>query len=105
MAITTRDGLRAVVRRPAAVGKAVMAPANTESPLRSFLGQVTALGPGEAFGSPADGTKLGGWPSPIQAELTWAPFNEHPAEPQLCIQVVGDQAPGLTPLGSSVLYL
>jgi uncharacterized protein YwqG len=33
------------------------------------------------------GFKLGGWPSLIQSELTWAPFNQHPANPQYVFQI------------------
>jgi len=34
-----------------------------------------------------DGSKLGGWPYLIQAEIYWAPRNEHPANPQYVFQV------------------
>jgi uncharacterized protein YwqG len=33
------------------------------------------------------GVKLGGWPSLIQSEIFWAPFNKHPAKPQYVLQV------------------
>lgn len=33
------------------------------------------------------GVKLGGWPSLIQSEIFWAPFNRHPAEPQYVMQI------------------
>lgn len=33
------------------------------------------------------GLKLGGWPTLIQAEIYWAPWNEHPAAPEYVFQV------------------
>ncbi|HWE95072.1 MAG TPA: DUF1963 domain-containing protein [Tepidisphaeraceae bacterium] len=33
------------------------------------------------------GTKLGGWPTNIQAEIYWAPFNRHPANPRYVFQI------------------
>ena len=33
------------------------------------------------------GFKLGGWPSLIQSELTWAPYNQHPAKPRYVFQI------------------
>ena len=33
------------------------------------------------------GLKLGGWPSLIQSEIVWAPWNKHPAAPEYVFQV------------------
>lgn len=35
----------------------------------------------------ARGVKLGGWPSLVQSEISWAPLNRHPAEPRYVFQV------------------
>lgn len=35
----------------------------------------------------AGGTKVGGWPSTIQSEIFWAPFNQHPANPEYVFQI------------------
>ncbi len=40
----------------------------------------------EHFGA-ADGTKLGGWPKLLQAEIFWAPYNDHPANPAYVFQL------------------
>jgi hypothetical protein len=37
--------------------------------------------------SAAQGSKLGGWPSLIQSEIYWAPWNQHPAEPEFVFQL------------------
>ncbi len=34
-----------------------------------------------------DGLKLGGWPTLIQSEIYWAPWNKHPAQPEYVLQV------------------
>lgn len=34
-----------------------------------------------------DGFKFGGWPSLIQSEIYWAPFNKHVANPQYVFQI------------------
>lgn len=33
------------------------------------------------------GFKLGGWPTLIQSEIYWAPFNKHPASPEYVFQI------------------
>jgi hypothetical protein len=33
------------------------------------------------------GLKLGGWPTLIQSEIFWAPWNKHPASPEYVFQV------------------
>jgi uncharacterized protein YwqG len=33
------------------------------------------------------GLKLGGWPTLIQSEIFWAPWNEHPAKPEYVFQI------------------
>jgi hypothetical protein len=35
----------------------------------------------------APGLKLGGWPTLIQSEIYWAPWNEHPASPEYVFQI------------------
>lgn len=35
----------------------------------------------------AEGLKLGGWPTLIQAEIFWAPWNQHPADPEYVFQI------------------
>jgi len=35
----------------------------------------------------ADGLKLGGWPTLIQSEIYWAPFNRHAAAPEYVFQI------------------
>lgn len=34
-----------------------------------------------------EGVKIGGWPTLVQSEIYWAPFNQHPAEPQFVFQI------------------
>ena len=33
------------------------------------------------------GTTLGGWPTLVQAECDWGPFNRHPANPEFVFQI------------------
>ncbi|XEC96669.1 DUF1963 domain-containing protein [Paenibacillus tarimensis] len=33
------------------------------------------------------GFKIGGWPTLIQSEIFWAPYNQHPAEPKFAFQI------------------
>ena len=35
----------------------------------------------------ASGLKLGGWPTLVQSEIFWAPWNKHPASPQYVFQI------------------
>ncbi|HEV3089380.1 MAG TPA: DUF1963 domain-containing protein [Candidatus Elarobacter sp.] len=37
--------------------------------------------------SASPGSKLGGWPSLIQGEVSWAPWREHPANPEYAFQL------------------
>ena len=34
-----------------------------------------------------EGIKIGGWPTLVQSEIFWAPFNQHPAEPEFVLQI------------------
>lgn len=34
-----------------------------------------------------EGIKLGGWPTLIQSQIYWAPYNRHPAEPEYVLQI------------------
>jgi uncharacterized protein YwqG len=36
-------------------------------------------------------SKIGGWPSLIQSEIYWAPFNRHPANPQYAFQIASEE--------------
>jgi uncharacterized protein YwqG len=36
-------------------------------------------------------SKIGGWPSLIQSELYWAPFNQHPANPEYVFQINSEE--------------
>ena len=38
-----------------------------------------------------DGSKVGGWPSLIQAEIYWAPWNKHPANPAYVFQIDSEE--------------
>jgi len=55
------------------------------------------------FGA-ADGCKLGGWPSLIQSEISWAPYNEHPANPEFVFQLESVAKANFVLLGEAVLY-
>ena len=37
------------------------------------------------------GTKVGGWPSNIQSEIWWAPWNKHPYNPEYVFQIDSDE--------------
>ena len=37
------------------------------------------------------GLKLGGWPTLIQSEIFWAPWNRHPASPEYVFQIDSDE--------------
>jgi Domain of unknown function (DUF1963) len=49
----------------------------------------------EAMGGPVDGLKVGGWPTLIQGEIFWAPWQQHPADPEFVFQVDSDEKTGL----------
>lgn len=34
-----------------------------------------------------EGIKIAGWPTLVQSEIFWAPFNQHPAEPEFVFQI------------------
>lgn len=38
-----------------------------------------------------DGSKVGGWPSLIQSEIFWAPWNQHPASPAYVFQIDSEE--------------
>jgi hypothetical protein len=40
------------------------------------------------------GLKLGGWPTLIQGEISWAPWNNHPAAPEYVFQVDSSEKAG-----------
>jgi hypothetical protein len=56
-------------------------------------------------GGAATGTKVGGWPALIQAEIFWAPGNQHPADPEYVFQVDGESKPGLSWGDRGILYI
>jgi hypothetical protein len=59
----------------------------------------------EAVGRPHDGTKLGGWPTLIQSEISWAPWNRHPAGPAYVFQVDSQEKVGLNLWDGGVLHI
>lgn len=59
----------------------------------------------ELISGPADGFKVGGWPSLIQSEIYWAPWNRHPAEPDYVLQIDSDAKTGLAWGDAGVLYI
>ena len=36
-------------------------------------------------------SKVGGWPALIQSEILWAPFNQHPANPEYVFQIATEE--------------
>lgn len=40
------------------------------------------------------GTKIGGWPFTVQSEIFWAPWNQHPANPEYVFQVDSESKAG-----------
>ena len=42
----------------------------------------------------ASGLKLGGWPTLVQSEIFWAPWNEHPAVPEYVFQIDSEPKAG-----------
>lgn len=38
-----------------------------------------------------DGSKVGGWPSLIQSEIYWGPWNKHPANPVYVFQIASEE--------------
>jgi uncharacterized protein YwqG len=71
--------------------------------------QVEALLAGQevqdVIGRPADGTKLGGWPTLIQSEINWAPLNQHPAKPSYCFQIDSEEKVGLNLWDGGVIHI
>ena len=59
---------------------------------------------GTAVGSPASGTKLGGWPDLIQGEIAW---HSQPAagSPEFCLQIDSDERLGLNLWDGGAIYL
>ena len=60
---------------------------------------------GDVVGRPADGTKLGGWPTLIQSEISWAPMNRHPANPTYCLQIDSEEKVGLNLWDGVVIHI
>lgn len=59
----------------------------------------------ELIGRPEDGLKVGGWPTLIQGEITWAHGDGHPARPEFVLQVDSDVKTGLAWGDAGVLYI
>jgi hypothetical protein len=57
------------------------------------------------IGGPVHGTKVGGWPALIQAEIFWAPWNRHPAHPEYVFQVDGESTTGSSWGDRGTLYI
>ena len=60
---------------------------------------------GDIVGRPHDGTKLGGWPTLIQSEISWAPLNRHPASPAYAFQIDSHEKAGLNLWDGGVLHV
>jgi uncharacterized protein YwqG len=56
-------------------------------------------------GRAAEGLKIGGWPSLIQSEIFWAPWNRHAANPTFVMQIDSVPEIGLVWGDQGVLYL
>ncbi len=56
-------------------------------------------------GHAAEGIKVGGWPSLIQSEIFWAPWNRHPASPSFVMQIDSIPDIGLFWGDQGMLYL
>ncbi|MFI5091192.1 MAG: DUF1963 domain-containing protein [Terriglobales bacterium] len=56
-------------------------------------------------GRAAEGIKVGGWPSLIQSEIFWAPWNRHPANPSFVMQIDSVPDIGLFWGDQGVLYI
>lgn len=54
---------------------------------------------------PERGCKLGGWPSLIQSEIFWAPYNEHPANPEFVLQIDAVPKANFVFLADTVCYV
>src|SRR5215213_1190714 len=59
----------------------------------------------DVVGASQNGTKLGGWPSLVQSEISWAPNGEHPIAPTYCLQIDTEQRVGLNLWDNGVLHL
>jgi hypothetical protein len=40
-------------------------------------------------------SKVGGWPSNVQSDITWAPLNQHPADPEYVFQIDTEPKAGI----------
>ena len=59
----------------------------------------------EKMGRAAQGFKVGGWPHLIQAEIYWAPWNRHPANPSFVWQIDSIPEIGLFWGDQGLIYL
>jgi hypothetical protein len=57
----------------------------------------------EHFGA-HEGLKLGGWPTLLQDRIFWAPFNEHPANPEYAFQIAAVPNAGFGLHGDWIWY-
>ncbi|MDB5094634.1 MAG: hypothetical protein JWO85_2735 [Candidatus Eremiobacteraeota bacterium] len=57
----------------------------------------------EHFGA-HQGLKLGGWPTLLQDQIFWAPFNEHPANPEYAFQIAAVPKAGFGLRGDGIWY-
>ncbi|MDB5041189.1 MAG: hypothetical protein JWN27_1915 [Candidatus Eremiobacteraeota bacterium] len=51
-----------------------------------------------------DGLKLGGWPALLQDRIFWAPFNEHPSNPEYVFQIAAVPQAGFELFGEGIWY-
>jgi hypothetical protein len=58
-----------------------------------------------AVGSAKEGTKLGGWPSLIQGEVTWSPAGDPAPNVSFCLQFDSDETVGLNLWDSGVIHI
>lgn len=57
------------------------------------------------IGSATSGTKLGGWPTLIQSEISWGPNNQHQAAPTYCLQIDSEESVGLSLWDAGIIHV
>jgi len=50
------------------------------------------------------GSKLGGWPALLQDRIVWAPFDDHPANPEYAFQIAAEPKAGFELFGDGIWY-
>ena len=54
---------------------------------------------------PADGFKVGGWPTLIQSEISWGLGPQHPAAPEYVLQIDSNEKSGIAWGDNGVMYI